>query len=74
MIPTLQVATGTPMAGAFAEDLDWIIDDAQRDTDAIRCALLRRVQDTASRDYRPSAWSLGHTDFQLTRGLLGVSL
>ena len=35
--------------------------------------LLRLVLDTASRRYTPRLMAQGNVDFQLTRGLLGVS-
>lgn len=74
MIPTLQVASAGTPADAFADDLDLVINVADQDARQIRDALLARIGATASCDYSPSAWSRGHTDFQLTRGLLGVSL
>jgi hypothetical protein len=36
--------------------------------------VLRRVLELASRRYTPKALLQGNNDFQLTRGLLGVSL
>jgi altronate dehydratase len=74
MVPTLQVASADSAANAFAGDLDWIIDDAQCVARDVRDELLSRIRDTVTSDYSPNAWSRGHTNFQLTRGLLGVSL
>jgi altronate dehydratase len=74
LIPTLQVATAGSRAAAFAGDLDFVIDSGTADTGHIRDELLGRIRDTLAQDYAPRAWSRGHTGFQLTRGLLGVSL
>jgi hypothetical protein len=74
MIPTLQIATAGTSAHAFAADLDAIIDESRRDPDDICNDLISRIRDTASCNYTPGAWSRGYTNFQLTRGLLGVSL
>jgi hypothetical protein len=74
MIPTLQVATVGREAEAFAGDLDWLIDERRRNSEEICEELISRIRDTAACDYFPKAWSRGYTNFQLTRGLLGVSL
>jgi altronate dehydratase len=74
LIPTLQVATAGSRAAAFAGDLDFVIDSGTADTGHIRDELLGRIRDTLAQDYAPRAWARGHTGFQLTRGLLGVSL
>ena len=74
MIPTLQVATGRRGENAFAPDLDVVIDSGTADAGHIRDQLSMRIRGTLTGAYLPSAWSRGHTDFQLTRGLLGVSL
>lgn len=74
MIPTLQVSTAGPPGVAYAADFDLLIDAQASDADRICAAMLRRITDTLSGAYAPHAWSGGFTDFQLTRGLLGVSL
>ena len=74
MIPTLQVATAHYGENAFAADLDVVIDSGTADAGHICDQLSDRIRGTLTRAYVPSAWSRGHTDFQLTRGLLGVSL
>jgi hypothetical protein len=68
------VATAGSRAAAFAGDLDLVIDPGTADTGRIRDELLGRIRDTLAQDYAPRAWSRGLTGFQLTRGLLGVSL
>jgi altronate dehydratase len=73
MIPTLQVTTTGSSAEAFATDLDAMLDT--RRGAATNCAeLLALVSATARREYLPGTWVRGFTHFQLTRGLLGVSL
>jgi altronate dehydratase len=74
MIPTLQVATSRYGESAFAADLDVLIDGDAADAGHIHDQLSDRIRGTLTRTYLPCAWSRGHTDFQLTRGLLGVSL
>ena len=72
LIPTLQVGLG-PLAAPFAADLDFC---AEGETDAE--AFLRRVsnllRDCTKGRLLPRAWQAGYIDFQLTRGLTGVSL
>jgi altronate dehydratase len=72
MIPTLQIATAGEAASAA--DLDLVIDPRDGDAERTCLQLLDLLRHTVSGDYRPHAWASGFTDFQLTRGLLGVSL
>jgi hypothetical protein len=74
MIPVLQITTGATAGGKFRRDLDQVIDAATRDVDRLCSDLLALVCATASHDYEPRLWAAGCVDFQLTRGLLGVSL
>jgi hypothetical protein len=70
----LQVTADAGTARAFARDLDHLIEPAQQETEHVGAQLLKLVCDAASDAYRPRLWAAGCTDFQLTRGLLGVSL
>ena len=74
MIPTLQVTTHRSGESAFDADLDVVIASGATGAGRIRDRLSDRIRGTLTRTYVPGAWSRGHTDFQLTRGLLGVSL
>jgi altronate dehydratase len=74
MIPTLQVASAGSGNNAFAADLDVVADSGTAGAGDIHDQLVQRIRATLTGDYLPTAWSRGHTDFQLTRGLLGVSL
>ncbi len=69
MVPLLQVTSAS--AGAPSVDVDLALTaPAASWTDA----LLRLLLDTASRAYTPKLYAQGNTDFQVSRGLLGISL
>lgn len=70
LIPLLQVASGTA-AEAWHADLDALL--TQADTNWAE-TLLTLVIDTLARRYTPRLNTSGNTQFQITRGLLGVSL
>jgi len=74
MIPTLQVAARNAESGLFARDLDGIIQPDGRTAAEIGGDLLALVCASASQAYHPKLWAAGFTDFQVTRGWLGVSL
>jgi altronate dehydratase len=74
MIPVLQITTDVPDGRKFRNDLDHVIDPATSDIDRLCRDLLNLLCATASHDYEPRLWAAGCVDFQLTRGLLGVSL
>ena len=69
LIPLLQVASAS--ADAPSVDVDLTLTGP---ASTWRDALLRLLLDTASRDYTPKLYALGNTDFQVSRGLLGISL
>lgn len=71
MIPLIQVAS--EKSACFSEDLDHIFGELD-DSRSIEQVLASLVGETASGRFRPGLWGAGNTDFQLTRGLLGVSL
>ena len=74
MIPVLQIATDAPAGRRFHKDLDLVIDPANDAGDRLGRELLNLICDAASHDYEPKLWAAGCVNFQLTRGLLGVSL
>ena len=79
MIPLVQIASiSTGAAGAelgrFRGDLDLVLDGEAGDHERIANQLLKLLCATASGDYHPRCGTIGNSDFQLTRGLLGVSL
>jgi altronate dehydratase len=71
MIPLLQVSADPETTKEHGEDLDVILDG---DPSTWTEDLLASVLDVASRRYTPRLYGQGNTGFQLTRGLLGVSM
>jgi len=67
MVPVLQVAGAT-----LSNDLDAVLSPAAPET--IATELLSLLTQVLSREYKPKLFVAGNTDFQMTRGLLGVSL
>lgn len=71
LIPVLQVSANPAINPAYQADLD----KALGETTALwNTEMLDLVVDTLARRYRPQLSSNGNTQFQITRGLLGVSL
>ena len=66
MVPLIQVSTDTATQATYGADLDL----ATADIDD----LLALIVEVASRQYTPKLHDQGNTDFQLTRGLLGISM
>ncbi len=66
MVPCIQGSTDSETQSKHGVDLDF---QSVELTD-----LLTLVVETASRQYTPKLHGKGNTDFQLTRGLLGVSM
>ena len=71
MIPLLQATAVADTASEHAEDLDAVLDG---DPASWSEELLEAVLDVASRRSTPRLHGQGNTGFQLTRGLLGVSM
>src|SRR5215212_9588930 len=71
MIPLLQASSDPETLEKHAEDLDVILDGDPNDWTE---QLLAAVAAVASREYTPKLFEAGNTDFQFTRGLLGVSM
>lgn len=66
MVPLIQVSTDATTQANYGADLDLAtvkIDD-----------MLALIMEVASRRYTPKLHGKGNTDFQLTRGLLGISM
>ena len=73
MIPLVQVSADPSLAERFGGDLDRAI-VLDRDVEGLAADLAALVGDVASRRYRPKLWARGVTEFQLTRGRLGLSM
>jgi altronate dehydratase len=71
LVPVLQVTGSTEVAEQFRADLDGILQAPHEDWSR---QLLDLIAGTLSQRYTPRLSALGNTDFQITRGLLGVSL
>ncbi|MYA76148.1 MAG: altronate dehydratase [Gemmatimonadetes bacterium] len=70
MIPVLQVG-GYDLPEPFREDVDLILTEGPADW---RHGVLDLIRNTAAGRHAPRAVVVGNTDFQITRGLLGVSV
>jgi len=70
MIPVLQVG-GDDLPEPFREDVDLILTGGPADW---RLGVLDLIRNTADGRHAPRAVVVGNTDFQITRGLLGVSV
>ena len=73
MLPLAQVTADPVVAQRYGSDLDRIL-SAERDPAEVVIELAELVADVASFRYRPKLWSRGVTEFQLTRGRLGLSM
>ena len=66
MVPLIQVSANTATRSSYGADLDSVSADVND--------LLALIVEVASRQYTPKLHDKGNTDFQLTRGLLGISM
>ena len=73
MLPLVQVTADPAVAQRNGSDLDRIL-MPERDPAELVIELAALVADVASCRYRPKLWSRGVTEFQLTRGQLGLSM
>jgi altronate dehydratase len=73
MIPLLQVSSAAIACERFGADLDLRL-STESAIDSLEESLVSRIAETASRNYVPKLYGQGYTQFQLTRGLLGLSL
>ena len=73
MLPLVQVTADANVAEAYGSDLDRVLVPAG-DGASIVAALASLIADVASCRYRPALWARGVTEFQLTRGRLGLSM
>ena len=73
MIPLVQVTADASLAERYAGDLDRVL-TLDRSAESLVEEIAALVADAASRRYLPRLWSRGVTEFQLTRGRLGLSM
>ncbi|MCH7765634.1 MAG: UxaA family hydrolase [Acidobacteria bacterium] len=74
MIPLLQFSGDPDTVSRWQEDLDAVFAGDGGDATALCRQLLDLLTRTASRAYVPRLYAQGNTDFQLTRGRLGISM
>lgn len=71
MLPLVQLSSDPETRRSYADDLDVLLDG---DSAEWTGRMLETVSAVASREYVPRLFEAGNTDFQFTRGLLGVSM
>jgi hypothetical protein len=71
LVPLLQISAEASVQHSFSDDLDLSLEGSPEHWTAV---ILQKVLAVASRQYTPKSLLQGNNDFQLTRGLLGVSL
>jgi altronate dehydratase len=71
LVPLVQVSGSEPVLAAYRSDLDLALEG---DPEGWAQQLLQLLMEVASRRQAPKALALGNIDFQITRGLLGISM
>ncbi len=74
MIPLIQATTDETTRSFYQEDLDVVPAAPNWTPDSFSAQMLEVTLQVASRRYTPRLYGKGNTDFQFTRGLLGVSM
>ena len=74
MIPLLQVTSDETTGSVYAEDLDVTLSGEDWTPESFASQMLDAILHVASREYTPKLYGKGNTDFQFTRGLLGLSM
>jgi len=71
LVPLVQVSGAGPVATAYRNDLDLVLEG---DPEGWAQQFLHLLMEVASRRQAAKALSQGNIDFQITRGLLGISM
>ena len=74
MIPLVQVTTDETTGSIYEEDLDVEPSSDDWSPESFSSQMLDVILHVASRQYTPKLYGKGNTDFQFTRGLLGLSM
>ena len=74
MIPLVQTTTDETTGAIYAEDLDVTPPGDDWTPESFSSRMLDVILQVASRQYTPKLYGKGNTDFQFTRGLLGLSM
>ena len=74
MIPLIQATTEETTGAIYEADLDLLPADENWTPESFSVQMLEIILAVASRRYTPKLYGKGNTDFQFTRGLLGISM
>ncbi len=74
MIPLIQATTEGATGSIYEADLDLLPADVDWTPEGFSAQMLEIILEVASRRYTPKLYEKGNTDFQFTRGLLGISM
>ena len=74
MIPLIQATTDQTTESIYEADLDLLPADGNWTPESFSAQMLGIILEVASRGYTPKLYGKGNTDFQFTRGLLGISM
>ena len=74
MIPLIQATTDETTRSFYHDDLDLTPADEDWTPEDFSKQMLQIILEVASRRYTPKLYGRGNTDFQFTRGLLGISM
>ena len=74
MIPLIQATTEETTGSIYEADLDLLPADENWTPEGFSAQMLEIILEVASRRYTPKLYGKGNTDFQFTRGLLGISM
>ena len=71
MLPLVQISSDPETVRNHADDLDVLLEAEPKGWTG---SILKTIAAVASREYTPKLFAANNTDFQFTRGLLGVSM
>ena len=74
MIPLIQGTTEETTGAIYEADLDLLPTNENWTPESFSAQMLESILEVASRRYTPKLYGKGNTDFQFTRGLLGISM
>ncbi|RMF85784.1 MAG: altronate hydrolase, partial [Nitrospinota bacterium] len=74
MVPLLQGTTDEATRQRYEEDLDLVVTGSSLTPELWAVQVLEKILQVASRVYTPRLYQSGNMSFQLTRGLLGISM
>ena len=74
MIPLIQATADETTGSIYEADLDLLPADENWTPESFSAQMLESILGVASRRYTPRLYGKGNTDFQFTRGLLGISM